>query len=71
MTSTMSPQIDLEIALRKFHELGMSEGDLGYAYWYQVSQLLRGAAEMQAQIDALRQELELCHARENRRLNRS
>lgn len=71
MTSRMSPQIDLEIALRKFHELGMSDGDLGYAYWYQVSQLLRGAAEMQARIDELRQELESCHSRGNRRPNRS
>ncbi|WP_223306389.1 hypothetical protein [Achromobacter insolitus] len=71
MTSRMPPKFDLEIALRKFHELGMSEGDLGYAYWYQVSQLLRGAAEMQAQIDALRQELELCRASGNSRLNRS
>jgi len=71
MTSRTPPQIDLEIALRKLHELGTSEGDLGYAYWYQISQLLRGAAEMQAQIDALRQELEICRARGNSRLNRS
>lgn len=28
--------IDLEIALRKFHELGLEDGELGYAYWYEV-----------------------------------
>lgn len=55
--------IDLEIALRKMHELGLADGDLGYAYWYQVSQLLKRAAGMQAEIDALRKELELCRAR--------
>ncbi|WP_244786002.1 hypothetical protein [Cupriavidus pauculus] len=55
--------IDLEIALRKIHELALSDGDLGYAYWHQVGQLLRRAAEMQGEIDALNQELELCRAR--------
>lgn len=52
--------IDLEIALRKIHELAMAEGDLGYAYWYQVGQLLKRAAGMQNEIDALSKELELC-----------
>src|SRR5258708_7405872 len=51
-----STDIDLEIALRKFHELGLADGDLGYAYWYKVGQLLKGAAGMQAQIDALSEE---------------
>lgn len=32
--------IDLEIALRKIHELAMAEGDLGYAYWYEAGRLL-------------------------------
>jgi hypothetical protein len=54
--------IDLEIALRKFHELGLEDGDLGYAYWYQVGQLLKRAAGMQAQIDALSKELERLRA---------
>jgi hypothetical protein len=53
---------DLEIALRKMHELGLADGDLGYAYWYQVGQLLRRAAGMQAEIDAHRKELEQCRA---------
>ncbi|WP_316869229.1 hypothetical protein [Ralstonia wenshanensis] len=55
--------IDLDIALRKIHEPALADGDLGYAYWYQVGRLLRRAAEMQGEIDALNQELELCRAR--------
>ena len=51
-------QIDLDIAFRKIHELAMENGDLGYSYWYQVGQLLRRAAGMQAEIDALRDEVE-------------
>jgi len=60
-------QIDLEIAFRKFHELALADGDLGYAYWYQVGQLLRRAAGMQAEIDALREELERCRANQRTR----
>lgn len=52
--------LDLEIALRKIHELAMSDGDLGYAYWYEVGQLLRRAADMQAEIDLLTKELARC-----------
>ncbi|MEM5345204.1 hypothetical protein [Paraburkholderia azotifigens] len=55
--------IDLEIALRKFRELGVEDGDLGYAYWYEVGQLLKRAAGMQARIDALSKELEQCRAK--------
>ena len=55
-------QIDLEIALRKIHELASAEGDLGYAYWYQVGQLLNRAASMQSEIDALSKDLEQCRA---------
>ncbi|MDR6392574.1 hypothetical protein [Paraburkholderia phenoliruptrix] len=59
--------IDLEIALCKFHELGLEDGDLGYAYWYEVGQLLKRAAGMQAQVDALSEELEQCRARLGKR----
>lgn len=55
MSST--PPIDLDIALRKIHELAMADGDLGYAYWYQVGELLKRAADMQAEIDSLSREL--------------
>ncbi len=54
--------LDLEIALRKVHELSMAEGDLGYAYWHEVGRLLRRAAGMQAEIDSLSKELERCRA---------
>lgn len=54
--------IDLEIALRKIHELALADGDLGYAYWHQIGQLLKRAAGMQAEIDALDEELERCRA---------
>jgi len=56
-------RIDLAIALRKFHELDLADGDLGYAYWYEVGQLLKRAADMQARIDELSKELEQCRAR--------
>ncbi|MFM0514268.1 hypothetical protein [Paraburkholderia sp. RL17-373-BIF-A] len=62
-----STDIDLEIALRKFHELGLADGDLGYAYWYKVGQLLKGAAGMQTQIDALSEELEQLRATRHKR----
>lgn len=54
--------IDLDIALRKFHQLGLDDGDLGYAYWYEVGQLLKRAEGMQAQINALSKELEQLRA---------
>jgi len=54
--------LDLEIALRKIHELSMADGDLGYAYWYEVGQLLRQAASMRTKIDLLEKELERCRA---------
>ncbi|CAG2159414.1 hypothetical protein LMG26411_06687 [Cupriavidus numazuensis] len=56
-------QIDLDIALRKLHELALADGDLGYEYWYRVGQLLKRAAGMQSEIDALSRELEICRAK--------
>lgn len=53
---------DLNIALRKIHDLSMSDGDIGYLYWTRVRQLLERAAGMQAEIDALAKELEMCRA---------
>ncbi|MEW9584722.1 hypothetical protein [Paraburkholderia sp. DGU8] len=60
-------QLDLEIALRKIHELALADGDLGFEYWQQVGQLLRRAAGMQAEIDALSKELEQCRAKQRKR----
>lgn len=54
--------LDLEVALRKIYELAMADGDLGYAYWYEVGQLLRRAAGMQVEIDSLKKEVERCRA---------
>ncbi|WP_413707267.1 hypothetical protein [Ralstonia sp. Ralssp110] len=60
---TSENQIDLDIALRKLHELALEDGDLGYEYWHQIAQLLRRAASMEAEIEALSQELEKCRAK--------
>lgn len=54
--------LDLEIALRKIHELSVTDGDLGFAYWHEVGRLLRRAGDMQAEIDSLTKELERCRA---------
>ena len=62
--------LDVDIALRKIHELAMSDGDLGYAYWYEVGQLLRRAAGMQGEIDSLTKELERCRAMLARRASK-
>jgi hypothetical protein len=59
--------IDLDIALRKIHGLALADGDLGYAYWYRVGQLLQRAAGMQAKIDSLSLELEQCRAARHKR----
>lgn len=56
-------QIDLGVALRKLHELALADGDLGYEYWYSISQLLKRAASMQEEIDSLTQELNTCRAK--------
>jgi hypothetical protein len=49
----MSEQLDLSIALKKLHELGQAEGDLGCAYWYAVAQLLREAQGLAERIRTL------------------
>ena len=56
-------EIDLDIAHRKLHKLALEDGDLGCEYWYGVSQLLKRAASMQAQIDALSRELDAYKAK--------
>lgn len=56
-------KIDLDIALRKIHELALADGDLGYEYWFQVGELLKRAAKMQEQIEALSKELEQCRSK--------
>lgn len=39
----MDDDLDLNIALEKLHRLQLAEGDLGAAYWYQISKLLKDA----------------------------
>jgi hypothetical protein len=61
----MKPErtFDLTIALRTFDQLGLENGGSRYNYWNDMGQLLKRAAGMQAQIDALSKELEQCRAR--------
>lgn len=61
-------QIDLDIALRKLHELALADGDLGYEYWYGIAQLLRNAASMRSEIEMLSRALEECRAERNKAL---
>ncbi|MCW3699595.1 BPSL0761 family protein [Burkholderia cenocepacia] len=56
-------QVNLEVALRRIRELALADGDLGYAYWYEVGRLLQQAGNMQSQIDTLNKELECCRTR--------
>jgi len=37
--------IDLEVAWKKLHRLQHEDGDLGAQYWYQISLLLKDAAQ--------------------------
>lgn len=53
-------EIDLEVALRKCHELALADGDLGAEYWNSISRLLKRTTGMQAEIEALSRELESC-----------
>lgn len=64
-------QIDLKAALQKIHELAMADGDLGYAYWYKVGQVLRRAAEMQSEIDTLAKQLDECRAQLRRAIKKN
>lgn len=40
----MSTQVNLEIALKKLHQLQHEDGDLGARYWYEISCLLKDAS---------------------------
>jgi hypothetical protein len=39
------PSINLEMARQKLHRLQLEDGDLGAQYWYQISLLLKDAAQ--------------------------
>ena len=63
MMMTSENKLDLTVALRRLHALALEDGDLGYEYWHRVAQLLRRAASMESEIEALSQELEKCRAK--------
>ncbi|MDO3607682.1 hypothetical protein [Ralstonia pseudosolanacearum] len=56
-------QIDLKVALGKLYELALEDGDLGYEYWHRIAELLKRAASMESEIEALSQEREKCRAK--------
>jgi hypothetical protein len=56
-------RIDLELALRKIHELSADDGDLGHEYWSEVGRLLKAEGDMQVEVAALRADLERCRLR--------
>lgn len=60
---TSETPIELDIALRKLHDLALEDGDLGYEYWHRIAQLLKRAASLESEIEALSQELEKCRAK--------
>lgn len=57
---------DLNIALRKLHELGLADGDVGYLYWHEVAQLLKSAQSARKRIEDLEQQLALCVSAKNK-----
>jgi len=46
--------MDLDIALRKLHELSAGDGDLGHEYWTSVARLLKDAEHLRARVEELR-----------------
>lgn len=57
----MRPPLDLTRAFAELGKLAMEDGDLGYAYWSAVIDLLKRAGNQQAEIDRLRAELQRCN----------
>lgn len=55
--SFMEDQLDLDIALQKLHELGLEDGDLGYAYYSQVAALLKSAPTLKARVIELERQI--------------
>jgi hypothetical protein len=50
--------IDLRVALEKLHRLQHEDGDLGAQYWYQISLLLRDAAQYRQRALSVEQKLD-------------
>lgn len=50
---------DLALAMRKLHELGLADGDVGFSYWNDVAQLLQAAKSARERVDELERQLSL------------
>lgn len=50
--------IDLGVALKKLHRLQHQDGDLGAQYWYQISLLLKDAAQYRLRALSAEQKLD-------------
>ena len=57
----MDSDLDLNIALEKLHRLQLEDGDLGAAYWYQISKLLAEAHLYQKRALAAEEKLRKIH----------
>ena len=66
----ITERVDLSEALETLHALALNSGDLGYRYWWQISQLLQQADGMQAELESLRQELARCRANKRSHIRR-
>ena len=49
--------LDLDIAIQKFHQLQLEDGDLGAEYWRQVATLLLEASQYRARAHAAEEKL--------------
>ena len=54
-----SGELDLQPALRQMHQWGLDNGDLGYAYWHEISKLLISTQALEARLQHLEVEVSL------------
>jgi hypothetical protein len=52
-TANLDIDVNLDLALKKLHELALADGDLGYTYWFKISKLLKAAPELARHIRIL------------------
>lgn len=57
----MDNDLDLSIAIEKLHRLQLEDGDLGAAYWYQISKLLQEASSYRQRALAAEDKLRRIH----------
>lgn len=51
---------DLTVAMRRLHELGLADGDVGYFYWHRIAQLLQSSVLTRKRLEELEQRLASC-----------